>query len=337
MCERLTAIDQQSGWPWRLEKISLAAAPKLSHDLHILQVNGKLRIAVIPGNKNQSTSHCSDLSHQGMPVKHFTNRHFLLQFPPPATTVLLHEQPHLHVDVVHGAIKAYKAAHAILHLPYGVLGRLEQAYRETEHGEFHRERVKQYHKIVLAFPEDNPRRMHRLAPARPPHVFHPRVEAPLSSTGVVLRGAHPPAMALHGHHAERRRAVVAAPVQQAVGNVGVREGVVLWAADGDAPAGHRVVDGDGSTSAEEQAAVAAVPELPAGILAVPDADEREVAPEYRGAEVGVGADGRGGVEHGEAGAPVGDEQAEERRRGVAGAESAEEVGAGGDGEPALGG
>jgi hypothetical protein len=101
--------------------------------------------------------------------------------------------------------------------------------------------------------------------------------------------------------------------------------------------GDGVVDGEGLVaSAEEEVAVAAVPEAPRG--AVLEAREQEVAPTRGGGEVRVGADGGRRVEDGElAEIRLRDEEAEDGRRGVALTEAAEEVGGRGDAAPAAGG
>jgi hypothetical protein len=101
--------------------------------------------------------------------------------------------------------------------------------------------------------------------------------------------------------------------------------------------GDGVVDGEGLVaSAEEEAAVAAVPEAPRG--AVLEAHEQEVDPARGGSEVRVGADGWRRVEDGElAEIRLRDEEAEDGRRGVALTEATEEVGGRGDTAPAAGG
>jgi hypothetical protein len=105
-----------------------------------------------------------------------------------------------------------------------------------------------------------------------------------------------------------------------------RGNVVGWTAHGDMLAGDRVVHGEGVASAEEEAAVAAVPEAPRRV--VPESGEQEVSPARGGGEVAVDADGGRRVEDGELAAiRLGDEEAEEGRRGVALAEAAQEVGA----------
>jgi hypothetical protein len=69
-----------------------------------------------------------------------------------------------------------------------------------------------------------------------------------------------------------------------------------------------------------------------------EAREQEVAPACCGGEVRVGADGGRRVEDGElAEIRLRDEEAEDGRRGVALAETAEEVGGRGDVAPAAGG
>lgn len=115
----------------------------------------------------------------------------------------------------------------------------------------------------------------------------------------------------------------------------------MWTVDGnrDQPAGDGVVDGEGiairfAGSAQEEVAVAAVPDAPAGILL--KLDEKEIGPAFDGLEVGVGAYRVHEAEAWKAERALGGEDPKQGRRRVELAVPVEEVGVGDDAAPLLG-